>query len=119
VGGREGGREGGRAGGTKERSKGGKQGGKGVSEEGERKEGRVREGGRVSGGDQWKRVRTMKMRARGQMMCVKLHSLEVVVYSALDPVGLQAEVDITTPPVIDVVLVEYIIQALIQVLQIQ
>jgi len=47
------------------------------------------------------------------------HSLEVVVHSALDPVGLQAEVNIATPPMIDVVLVEYIIQALIQVLQVQ
>ena len=64
-----------------------------------------------------------EMRVRGQMMCVKLrghaHSLEVVVYSALDPVGLQAEVNITTPSVIDVILVEYIIQTLVQVLQVQ
>ena len=49
----------------------------------------------------------------------RAHSLEVVVHSALDPVGLQAEVNITTPSVIDIVLVEYIIQALIQVLQVQ
>jgi len=47
------------------------------------------------------------------------HSLEVVVHSALDPVGLQAEVNITTPSVIDIVLVKYIIQALVQVLQVQ
>jgi len=49
----------------------------------------------------------------------RAHSLEVVVHSALDPVGLQAEVNIATPPMIDVVLVEYIIQALVQVLQVQ
>jgi len=48
----------------------------------------------------------------------KIHSLEVVMHSALDPVGLQAEVNITTSPVINVVLVEHIIQALIQVLQV-
>ena len=48
-----------------------------------------------------------------------IHSLEVVVHSALDPVGLQAKVNITTPPMIDVVLVEYVIQALIKVLQVQ
>jgi len=49
----------------------------------------------------------------------RAQSLEVVMYSALDPVGLQAEVNVATPPVIDVVLVEYVIQALIQVLQVQ
>ena len=47
------------------------------------------------------------------------HSLEVVMHSALDSVGLQAEVNITTPSVIDIILVEYIIQALVQVLQVQ
>ena len=49
----------------------------------------------------------------------KIHSLEVVMHSTLHPVGLQAEVNVTTPPVINVVLVEYVIQALIQVLQVQ
>jgi len=49
----------------------------------------------------------------------KIHSLEVVMHSTLHPVGLQAEVNVATPPVIDVVLVEYVIQALIQVLQVQ
>ena len=46
-------------------------------------------------------------------------SLKVVVHPALDSVGLQSEVDITTPPMVDVVLVEHIIQALIQVLQVE
>ena len=46
-------------------------------------------------------------------------SLEVVMNSALDSVGLQSEVNIPTPPMIDVVLVEHIIQALIQVLQVE
>ena len=45
-------------------------------------------------------------------------SLKVVVHSALDSVGLQSEVNIPTPPMVDVVLVEHIIQALIQVFQI-
>ena len=49
----------------------------------------------------------------------RAHSLEVVVHSALDPVGLQAEVNIATSLVIDVGLVEHVIQALIQVLQVQ
>jgi len=58
---------------------------------------------------------------RTDVMCEikRAHLLEVVMHSALDPVGLQAEVNIATPPKIDVVLVEYIIQALIQVLQVQ
>ena len=46
-------------------------------------------------------------------------SLKVVMNSALDSVGLQSEVNIPTPPMIDVVLVEHIIQALIQVLQVE
>ena len=45
-------------------------------------------------------------------------SLEVVVHSALD-LGLQSEVNIPTPPMVDVVLVEHVIQALIQVLQVE
>ena len=66
----------------------------------------------------WRRVR---MRVEGQVAreIERAHSLEVIMHSALDTVGLQAEVNVTTPPVIDVVLVEYIIQALIQVLQVQ
>ena len=39
-------------------------------------------------------------------------------HPAFDSMGLQSEVDIPTPPVVDVVLVEHIIQALIQVFQI-
>ena len=46
-------------------------------------------------------------------------SLEVVVHPAFDSVGLQSEVDISTPPKLDVVLVEHVIQALIQVLQVE
>ena len=46
-------------------------------------------------------------------------SLKVVVHSALDSVGLQSKVNVPTPPMIDVVLVEHVIQALIQVLQIE
>ena len=49
----------------------------------------------------------------------RVNSLEVFVHSALDSVGLQAEVDITTPLMIYIVLVEHVIQALIQVLQVQ
>ena len=49
----------------------------------------------------------------------KKDSLEVVVHPALDSVGLQSKVDIPTPPMIDVVLVEHVIQALIQVLQVE
>jgi len=48
----------------------------------------------------------------------KINSLEVVMHSTLDPVGLQAEVNVTTPPMINVILVEHIIQTLIQVLQV-
>ena len=59
----------------------------------------------------------IKIRGR---MCVRLYkwtgSLEVVVYSAFNPVGLQAEVNITTPSMMYVVLVKHIIQALVQVL---
>ena len=46
-------------------------------------------------------------------------SLEVVVHPALDSVGLQSKVDIPTPSMVDVVLVEHVIQALIQVLQVE
>ena len=46
-------------------------------------------------------------------------SLEVVMHSAFDSVGLQSKVDIPTPPMVDVVLVEHVIQALIQVLQVE
>ena len=46
-------------------------------------------------------------------------SLEVVVHPALDSMGLQSEVNIPTPPMVDVVLVEHVIQALIQVLQVE
>ena len=46
-------------------------------------------------------------------------SLKVVVHSALDSVSLQSEVNVPTPPMVDVVLVEHIIQALIQVLQVE
>ena len=49
----------------------------------------------------------------------RVYPLEVIVHSALDPVGLQAKVNVAAPPVIDVVLVEHVIQALIQVLQVQ
>ena len=48
-----------------------------------------------------------------------VNSLEVFMHSALDSVGLQAEVNVATPPMIDVVLVEHVIQALVQVLQVQ
>ena len=48
-----------------------------------------------------------------------MDSLEVVMHSALDSVGLQSEVDIPTPSMVDVVLVEHVIQALIQVLQVE
>ena len=46
-------------------------------------------------------------------------SLEVVMHPALDSVGLQSEVNIPTTPMVDVVLVEHVIQALIQVLQVE
>ena len=46
-------------------------------------------------------------------------ALEVVVHPAFGSVGLQSEVDIPTPPMVDVVLVEHVIQALIQVLQVE
>ena len=48
-------------------------------------------------------------------------SLEVVMHSALDSVGLQSEVNIPTTPMVqvDVVLVEHVIQALIQILQVE
>ena len=46
-------------------------------------------------------------------------SLKVVVNSALDSVGLQSEVNIPTPPMVDVVLVEDVIQALVQVFQVE
>ena len=46
-------------------------------------------------------------------------SLEVVVHPALDSVGLQSEVNIPTPPMVDVVLVEHVIQALVQVLEVE
>lgn len=49
----------------------------------------------------------------------RVNSLKVVMHSALDAVGLQAEVNVTTPPVIDVVLIEHIIQAFVQALQVQ
>ena len=41
-----------------------------------------------------------------------VYPLEVIVHSALDLVGLQAEVNVATPPMIDVVLVEHVIQVL-------
>ena len=46
-------------------------------------------------------------------------SLEVVMHPALGSVSLQSEVDIPTPSMVDVVLVEHVIQALIQVLQVE
>ena len=48
-----------------------------------------------------------------------LNSLEIVVYSALNSVGLKSKVNISSPPKVDVVLVEDIIQTLIQVLQVE
>ena len=48
-----------------------------------------------------------------------LNLLEVVIHPALDSVCLQSEVNIATVPEVDVVLVEYIIQALVQVLKIE
>ena len=48
-----------------------------------------------------------------------LNSLEVIIHPALDSVCLQPEVNIPTPPMVDVVLVEYIIQTLVQVLKIE
>ena len=44
--------------------------------------------------------------------------LKVFMHPAFDSMGLQSEVNIPTTPVVDVVLVEHIIQALIQVFQI-
>ena len=55
----------------------------------------------------------------GQCQCERIDSLEVVMHSALDSVGLQSKVDIPTPSMVDVVLVEHVIQALIQVLQVE
>ena len=55
----------------------------------------------------------------GEGQCERKDSLEVVVHPALDSVGLQSKVDIPTPPMVDVVLVEHIIQALVQVLQVE
>ena len=48
-----------------------------------------------------------------------LNLLEVVIHSALDSVGLKPKVNVATVPEVDVVLVEYIIQALVQVLQVE
>ena len=48
-----------------------------------------------------------------------LNSLEIVVYSALNSVGLKSKVNISSPPKVDVVLVEDIIQTLVQVLQVE
>ena len=42
-----------------------------------------------------------------------LNSLEIVVYPALDSVGLQPKVNISTSSKVDVVLVEHVIQALV------
>ena len=63
------------------------------------------------------------MRAGGEGQCERMEerkdSLEVVMNPALDSVGLQSKVDIPTPPNVDVVLVEHVIQTLIQVLQVE
>ena len=40
-------------------------------------------------------------------------------HPAFESVRLQSEVNIPTPPVVDIVLVEHVIQALIQVLQVE
>ena len=40
-------------------------------------------------------------------------------HSALDSVGLQSKVNVPTPPMVDVVLVEHVIQAVVQVLQVE
>ena len=49
---------------------------------------------------------------------IRCDLLEVVVHPAHDSMGLQSEGSIPTPPVVDVVLVEHIIQAVIQVFQV-
>ena len=46
------------------------------------------------------------------------NSLKVVVDPTLDSVSLQSEVDIPIPPMVNVILVQHIIQALIQVFQV-
>ena len=47
------------------------------------------------------------------------NSLEILVYSALNSVGLKSKVNISSPSKVDVVLVEDIIQTLVQVLQVE
>ena len=49
---------------------------------------------------------------------IRCDLLEVVVHPAFDLMGLQSEVNIPTPPIVDVVLVEHIIQAVVQVFQV-
>ena len=49
---------------------------------------------------------------------IRCDLLEVVVHPAFDSMGLQSEVNIPTPRVVDVVLVEHIIQAVVQVFQV-